>query len=386
MSKKDFYSVLGVSSSATVAEIKKAYRKLAMQYHPDKNPGQKEAEARFKEITSAYEVLSDEKKRAAYDQMGHEAFEQTGGGGGYGSHGSDFFHSGNFSGIFEDLFSDFLGGNSRKRDRRNAQQQQHGRDLSFQLGISLEDAFHGIETTIEFLTYFPCDACTGTGATQKSKTVSCSACHGLGVHRIQRGFLTMEQTCSQCKGEGTFIENPCTTCKGDGRTRKKKSLMVKVPPGIEDQSQIRLSHKGEAGIRGGEAGDLYVQVKIKPHDLFQREGANLYCTYSISMITAALGGTVDVPLIEGGVMSIDIPEGTQFQDSILVKGKGMSQLNRTQRGNLYVRADVYVPINLTNKQRELLRHMQEEEKNAENNAPSKAKGFLSKLKSFLKKL
>lgn len=380
MSKKDFYSVLGVSSSASGAEIKKAYRKLAMQCHPDKNPGNKEAEARFKEITSAYEILSDDKKRAAYDQMGHAAFEQSGGGG-YDHSGSDFFQSGNFSGIFEDLFADFLGGNSRKRDRRHSQQ-QHGRDLSFQLSISLEDAFHGIETTIDFLTYFPCDACEATGSTKKSKTVTCSSCQGLGVHRVQRGFLTMEQTCSQCKGEGSFIENPCTTCKGEGRIRKKKSLMVKIPSGIEDQSQIRLSKKGEAGIRGGEAGDLYVQVKIKPHDFFQREGANLYCTYSLSMVAAALGGTVDVPLIEGGVVSVSIPEGTQFQDSIVVKGKGMSQLNRTHRGNLYVRADIYVPINLTKKQKELLQEVQE----GENNAPSQAKGFFSKLKSFLKKL
>lgn len=380
-SKKDLYEILGVARTAKPEEIKKAYRKLALKHHPDKNPGNAQAERLFKEIASAYEILSDPKKRTAYDQMGDAAFDGRGAGAGSGDF-SDFFQGGfqgggDFSNIFEDILSGFMGGDRPKQRTRTA---HRGKDIVFQTSITLEEAFRGLETSLEFPTSISCESCSGSGAAQGSKPVTCSACRGTGAVRLQRGFLTIEQPCSQCQGEGLFLENPCGPCKGLGRVRKKRTLKVTIPAGIEDGSQIRISHKGEAGLRGGPAGDLYVKVHIKPHDIFQRDGANLLCPYPVSVTLAALGGSIDVPLIEGDSMSVTIPEGTQFDDAIVVKGKGMSQLHRTQRGNLYIHTMLYVPINLTKKQKELLKEVAE----AESNKTQQAKGFFAHLKKFLK--
>jgi molecular chaperone DnaJ len=377
MFEKDLYEVIGVAKSASAEEIKKAYRKLAMKYHPDKNPGNKEAEQKFKEIAAAYEVLSDPEKRAAYDQMGHAAFQQ------YGTSQEGFsqgFHGGgDFSSIFEDLFSQFMGGGGRA-ERRGGAHASRGEDIRFKISISLEEAFLGTETSIEFPTLLACDECSGQGAQKGSKVTSCPTCHGQGVVHMQRGFLTIEQTCPSCRGEGTFISSPCPKCKGSGQMRGKQKLAVKIPAGIENGARIRLKGKGEVGARRGESGDLYVQVMIKPHDIFEREGTNLHCRYPVSMETAALGGKIDVPTLDGEMASIVIPEGTQFGTTFTVRNKGMTHLHRSQRGDLYVHAEVYIPVNLTKAQKEILKDFHE----AENNRAPQISGLFSKIKKFLK--
>lgn len=374
MSQRDFYKLLGVSKEAKIEEIKKAYRKLALQYHPDKNPGNKDAEKKFKEVTAAYEVLSDPQKRAAYDQMGHAAFQQGGGQEGF-SEGFPFGRG--FSSIFEDLFGEFMGdggGGSRRSEARS----ERGEDVRFQLSISLEEAFRGVETKVEFPATISCSACQGTGAEPGTKPTQCNTCKGHGVVRSQRGFMVIEQTCPQCHGQGTFIEHPCKTCKRSGRVKDKRSLSIKIPAGIEGGAQIRVSEKGEAGIRGGPPGDLYIQILVKDHTIFRREGADVYCDFPIPFTTAALGGAIEVPSIDGGRVTLEIPEGTQPGHQFTVKGKGMTRLRSSQRGNLYVRVNVDVPINMTKTQRELLEKFQVEAENE----PPKSKGFFSKLKEF----
>jgi molecular chaperone DnaJ len=373
MLEKDLYEILNVDRSAKLEDIKKAYRKLALRYHPDKNPGNKEAEKKFKEIAAAYEILSDSKKRSAYDEMGHSAFRQY-----QDQHDfSENFNSGHFANFFRDFFSEFMDEESPRQSAKH----RRGKEIYFQLSITLEEAFRGIETQIEFPTALSCKDCNGSGAAKNSKTTACAFCHGKGVLHLQRGFLTIEQSCPKCHGEGEIIETPCTSCKGTGRIKGKRELSVKIPAGIEDRSQVRIAHKGEAGLRGSHAGDLYIQVHVEPHEIFRREGANLYCSYPISIIMATLGETLDVPIIDGGATNITIPEGTQFGDKFVIRNKGMSQLNRSQRGDLYVQADVYTPINLTKKQKDLLREFKE----AENNEPPKTQGIFSKFKKFLKK-
>jgi molecular chaperone DnaJ len=374
MFEKDLYETLAIERSAKTEDIKKAYRKLALRYHPDKNQGDKEAEQKFKEITAAYEILSDPQKRASYDQMGHSAFRQ----GGFSEGGFNGAAGGDFSSIFEDLFSQFMGG-SRSQRTDGA---QRGKEIYFQLSMTLEEAFKGLETSITFPTSIACKECDGKGAQKGSQPVTCPTCHGNGAIHTQRGFLTLEQACPQCHGEGMIIKSPCAGCKGAGRLKSKRDLVVTIPAGIEDGSQIRVSQKGEAGLRGGTAGDLYIQIHIKPHEIFRREGAQLYCQYPISMAMAALGGTITVPTIDGESVNVTIPEGTQFGDQITVKHKGMKALNRQQRGNLMVQAEIYVPVNLNKKQKEYLHLFQEEE----SNKTPLVKGLFSKLKKFLKDL
>ena len=374
---QNFYTILDVSSTATASEIKKAYHKKALKYHPDKNPGDKEAEKHFKEVNFAYEVLSDPKKRESYDRVGHSAFQNQQSGGGYEgfSHG---FGEGDFSSIFEDLFSDFVGGGRAQSPKTS----QKGGDLHYQIAISLEESFSGITTEIQFPTYGACSTCQETGSKSKSKPKACGACRGRGRVHVQRGLFAIETECKSCHGMGTTISDPCTDCKGEGRVRAQKNLSISIPAGIHDQSQIRVSQKGEAGKRGGTSGDLYVQVHIKPHELFERKDNDLYCHYPIAMTLAALGGEIKIPCIDGESATVKIPEGTQYDQKILLRNKGMSQLNRSQRGDLYVLAKIYIPVQLTEKQKISLQEFHEEEKNK----TQEVKGFFNKIKKFVKNL
>ncbi len=373
--ENNLYTILGIDSRATPKEIKKAYHQKALKYHPDKNPGDKEAERIFKEINSAHEILSDPQKREAYDRMGHDAFYQKQSGGHEGF--SQGFESSDFSSIFEDLFSDFVGGRNRA-----PQSSQKGGDVYYQIGISLEDAFQGISTEVQFSSWTPCGTCLESGSKSKSKPKTCAACRGRGRVHAQRGLFAIETECQQCHGMGSVVSDPCGDCKGQGRVRSQKKLNVTIPAGIHDQSQIRITQKGEAGIRGGPCGDLYVKVGIKAHDLFERKENDLYFRYPVSMSLAALGGEIDVPSIDGETLKIKIPEGTQYGQNIMIRNKGMSQLNRNQRGNFYIKAEVYTPVALTSKQKALLNDFQEEEVNK----TPEAKGFFKKIKQFVKNL
>jgi molecular chaperone DnaJ len=368
----DFYSVLGVSKSASADEIKKAYRKLAMKYHPDRNPNDKEAETKFKELSGAYEVLKDADKKAAYDRMGHDAFEagmsgggfRPGAGGGAGAgFGPDGFEynfgggqgGGNFSDIFEEMFGDFMGGGAG-RGRSNV---GRGNDLQYEMQINLEEAFHGLKKEIRIRTQTKCAECDGSGAEKGSKPSTCSMCHGHGKVRAQQGFFTVERSCPQCHGVGQFIDKPCKKCSGSGRTLQERKLNVSIPAGIEDGSRIRLAGEGEAGIRSGPSGDLYVFVIVRDHKLFERDNADIHCKVPIPMTTASLGGKIDVPTIDGHKARITIPEGTQSGHKFRLKGKGMSILRHTSRGDMYVHIHVETPVNLTKKQKELLKELDE---------------------------
>lgn len=346
---QDFYSVLGIERGADDAAIKAAFRKAAMQHHPDRNQGDASAEQKFKEVNEAYEVLSDAQKRAAYDRYGHAAFKN--GAGGAGPNGfQGGFDASAFSDVFEDLFSDIMGargGRGRGPGR--------GADLKYQLEISLEDAFAGKKASITVPGSVACETCSGSGAKKGTGPTACGTCRGAGRVRVQQGFFTLERTCPQCGGEGRVIADPCTDCGGQGRVRRERTLMVDVPTGIESGTRIRLAGEGEAGPRGGPEGDLYIFVDVKKHDLFERDGADLYCMAPIPMTTAALGGDVEGPTIEGGRVSIAIPDGTQTGKRFRVKGKGMTRLNQKGRGDMFVEIAVETPVNLNARQKELLR-------------------------------
>ncbi len=376
MAKQDYYECLGVGKKADAAEIKKAYRKLAMQYHPDRNPDDAEAEKKFKEVSEAYEVLKDDDKRAAYDRFGHAAFEGGGPGGHPGAGGG--FAGGGFADIFEEMFGDFMGG------RRGGPQPGAGRgsDLRYNMQISLEDAFKGMKTDIRVPTSAPCDACDGTGSEGKAAPVSCPTCGGAGRVRSQSGFFTVERTCPNCQGTGQTIKNPCKTCSGAGRTHKEKTLAVTIPPGVEDGTRIRLAGEGEAGLRGAPAGDLYIFLGIKPHRFFKRDGADIYVRVPIPMTTAALGGQIEVPTVEGKLARLTIPEGTPTGHQLRLKGKGMSVLRSTSRGDMFVQVAVETPVNLTKKQKELLKEFDDPEgKDSRKHSPE-SHGFLDKVKEL----
>ena len=368
--KSDYYDILGVKRDASAEELKKAYRKLALKYHPDRNPGDKEAEKKFKELNEAYEVLKDSNKRAAYDRMGHAAFDQTSHGGPQG--GFEFNFGADFSDIFEELFT---GGR-----RRGAPTSQRGNDLRYDLQITLEEAFKGVQKEIRISTWAHCNSCQGSGAAKGTTPKTCSMCHGRGSVRAQQGFFSIERTCPTCQGTGHMIEKPCTGCQGSGRSRQDKTLNVSIPAGIEEGTRIRLAGEGEAGLKGGHTGDLYVFVDIRPHPLFQRKGADIYCRVPLPMVTAALGGHIEVPTIDGTKARITIDPGTQTSHQFRLKGKGMSIMRRSGRGDMYVQAMVETPVNLTKRQKELLQEFAAAGKESKTNPESD--GFFAKVKEF----
>lgn len=376
MSKTDYYELLGADRSASAADLKLAYRKAAMKYHPDRNPGDKEAEAKFKEVNEAYEILKDEQKRAAYDQYGHAAFEQGGGAGGPGGFGGGF-GGGNFADIFEEMFGDFGGGR-----RGGGPQAQRGSDLRYNLEISLEEAFKGSTQTINIPTTINCDDCDGSGAAPGSKAETCGMCHGRGKVRAQQGFFTVERTCPTCHGQGQTIKDPCKSCHGQGRVKKDRTLQVKIPVGIEDGMRLRHTGAGEAGLRGAPAGDLYVFISIKPHAIFERDAADLHMRVPIPMTTAALGGSIEVPTLDGARMKVAIPAGAQSGQQFRLRGKGMSVLHGQGRGDLYVHAFVETPQNLNKRQKELLEEFAKETgDNVDKNSPESS-SWLKKAKSL----
>jgi len=377
MSKRDFYEVLGAARNATADELKKAYRAKAKELHPDRNPGDAEAEAKFKELNEAYDVLKDEQSRAAYDQFGHAAFE--GGGPGRGGPGGGF--SGDFgasmSDIFDDLFGEFMGG---RRGRRGGDGgRTRGQDLRYNMEISLEEAFEGKKAQIRVPSSVACDTCNGSGAEPGSSPVTCTTCQGAGKVRATQGFFTVERTCPTCHGRGQTIEKPCKTCHGAGRVERERTLSVNIPAGVEDGTRIRLAGEGEAGMRGGPAGDLYIFLSIKPHSIFQRDGADLFCRVPISMATAALGGEIEVPTLNGKRVKVKIPEGSQTGRQFRLKDKGMPVLHSREIGDLYIQTTVETPVHLSKKQKELLREF---EKASSKETNPESSGFFAKVKEF----
>lgn len=351
MSKRDYYEVLGVEKGASGPELKKSYRRVAMKYHPDRNPDDKDAEEKFKEASEAYEVLSDSEKRSAYDQFGHAGLEGAGGMGGQGFGGG----SGGFSDIFGDVFGDIFGGGGGGGHGRGGP--ARGSDLRYNLELSLEDAVKGTDVKIRVPTLVACKPCDGSGAKAGTKPVSCTTCGGIGQVRMQQGFFSVQQTCPKCRGKGSVISDPCRDCHGQGRTEETKTLSVKVPAGVDNGDRIRLSGEGEAGTSGGPAGDLYVQVGVKDHEIFQRDGKNLYCEVPISFIDAALGGELEVPTLDGRV-KLKVPTETQTGKLFRLRGKGVTPIRGNTAGDLMCRVVVETPVNLSAKQKELLRELQ----------------------------
>ena len=374
MAKRDFYEILGVSKTATEPELKAAFRKAAMQYHPDRNPGNADAEMRFKELNEAYQHLSDPQKRAAYDRFGHAAFEQGGGGGGP----NDGFGA-SMSDIFDDLFGDIMG----RRGARSSNGRERGADLKYNLEITLEDAYRGKNATIKMPTTISCETCGGTGAKAGSKPITCKTCAGHGRVRAQQGFFAIERTCPTCQGRGQIIENPCDKCGGAGRVTRERTLSINVPAGVEEGTRIRLTGEGEAGLRGGAQGDLYIFLSIKPHPFFQRDGSDLYCRVPISFVQAALGGEFSVRTLDGGDAKVRIPEATQSGRQLKLRGKGMPILRSRDFGDLYIQAVVETPQNLTRRQRELL--VEFEAESSHKTHPESA-GFFAKMKEFFEGL
>ena len=350
MAEQDFYEVLGVDRQASEGDLKKAYRKLAMKYHPDLNQGDAEAEAKFKEISQAYDILSDEEKRDAYDRFGHAAFQGGAGGGGFeGGFGSSF------ADVFDDLFGEFMGGGGARQQRGG---NNRGADLRYNMDITLEEAFNGKAAKITIPTTSVCDGCEGTGAEAGSQPSTCGTCQGHGKVRAQSGFFTIERTCPNCGGVGRVIAHPCKSCSGAGRVEKDKTLSVNIPKGVEDGTRIRLSGEGEAGLRGSPPGDLYIFLSLLAHEVFQRDGANIYCRVPIAMTTAALGGDIDVPTLDGGRVAVSLPEGTQTGRQFRLRGKGMPHMRGRGQGDMYVQAMVETPVNLSKEQRDLLAQFQ----------------------------
>ena len=375
MSKRDFYEVLGVSKGASAEELKKAYRSKAKELHPDRNKDNPKSEAQFKEVNEAYEVLKDADKKAAYDRYGHAAFE---GGMGGARRGGQGFHQGDFASAFSDVFDDLFGDIMGRGGAGGKQRAQRGSDLRYNLKIRLEDAFKGMTRTIQVPTSVSCSHCNGTGAEGGSEPQTCPTCSGMGKVRAQNGFFTVERTCPTCAGAGHIIKNPCKHCHGSGRIEKERALSVNIPAGVETGTRIRLAGEGEAGLRGGPSGDLYIFIEVEEHPIFQRDAGNLYCRVPVSMTSAALGGDIEVPTIDGGRSRVKIPSGSQSGTQMRLRGKGMPALRGGAPGDMFIELAVETPVNLSSRQKELLREFEEE---AQNNSPESA-GFFAKVKGF----
>jgi len=375
MAKRDYYEVLGASRGASADELKKAYRTKAKELHPDRNSDNPNAEAQFKDVNEAYEVLKDADKKAAYDRYGHAAFENgMGGGGPRGGHPGNGDFASAFSDVFEDLFGDFMGG-QRGGARSRA---QRGSDLRYNLRISLEEAFKGIQKTINVPASVACEACRGSGGEGGAEPVTCPTCSGMGKVRAQQGFFTVERTCPTCSGMGQTIKNPCKSCGGAGRVEQERALSVNIPAGVETGTRIRLAGEGEAGLRGGPSGDLYIFIEVKEHAIFQRDGVHLFCRVPVSMPTAAIGGEVEVPTIDGGKSRVKVPPGSQTGKQMRLRSKGMPALRGGGTGDMLIELAVETPVNLTSKQKDLLREF---EKMSEDNNPE-GRSFFSKVRSF----
>jgi molecular chaperone DnaJ len=372
MAKQDYYATLGVAREASADDLKKAYRKLAMQFHPDRNPDDKQAEAKFKDVSEAYDVLKDEQKRAAYDRFGHAAFEQGGGRPG----GFEFTAGGGLGDIFDQMFGEFMGG------RRGNGRQRGGADIRQAVEIDLAQAFAGVKATLRVPTRVACDACSGTGSEDKSRPAeTCGMCHGAGKVRAQQGFFVVERTCPTCGGAGRVIRTPCKVCQGQGTVQRERTLQVQIPAGVEDGTRIRLAGEGEAGGAGAPPGDLYVHVALRAHPIFERDGANLALRMPIRMTQAALGADVEVPVIDGTKVKVKIPPGTQTGEQIRVRGKGFSVLRSAVRGDLYIQVLVETPQHLTRRQRELLEEFEQEAQGHAKGSPE-SEGFFAKVKEF----
>src|SRR5271166_504183 len=374
MAKQDYYATLGVAREASAEDLKKAYRKLAMQHHPDRNPNDKQAEAKFKDVNEAYDVLKDEQKRAAYDRFGHAAFEQGGGGrpGGF-----DFAAGGGLNDIFDQMFGEFMGGG-----RRGGGRSRGGADLRQAVEIDLVQAFAGVKASLRVPTRVACDACSGTGSADQNRSAdTCATCHGAGKVRAQQGFFLVERTCPTCGGAGRVIRNPCRVCHGQGTVQRERTLQVAIPAGVEDGTRIRLAGEGEAGGPNAVPGDLYVHVAIRPHPIFQRDGSNIFMRVPLRITQAALGGDVEVPAIDGSKAKVKIPPGTQTGDQFRLRGKGFSVLRSAVRGDMYIQVAVETPQNLTRRQRELLEEFEAEAQGHGKGSPE-SEGFFSKVKEF----
>ena len=377
MAKRDYYEILGVKSGATEQDLKSAFRRTAKDCHPDVAPGDKNAEQRFKELNEAYEVLKDPQKRAAYDRFGHAAFDGSMGGGrpgGPGGFGPDFTN--NMANIFDDLFGEFMGGRQGQRGRNG---KERGADLRYNLEITLPEAHSGKKAQIRVPTSVGCDVCSGTGAKSGTKPKTCSTCGGMGKVRATQGFFTIERTCPSCQGRGEMIDDPCGSCQGAGRVMKERTLSVDIPAGVEDGTRIRLAGEGEAGMRGGPSGDLYIFLSLKPHEFFQRDGADIFCKVPISMTTAALGGQIEVPTVEGSATRVKVPEGSETGKQFRIKGKGMPVLRSKVSGDMYIQVEVETPKNLTRRQRELL---EEFERESHKETSPESAGFFARVKDF----
>lgn len=379
MSKRDYYEILGVSKTASADEIKKSYRKLAMQYHPDRNPGDKKAEEKFKEATEAYEVLKDEEKRSNYDNYGHQ---DSNFGSGFSSRNGGGFDGFDFNDIFSN-FGDFFGQGTQQRSQKKSSSQR-GSDVRYNLEISLEEAFAGTTENITFTIPSTCDSCKGSGSADNSKPTTCSTCKGTGSTRVQQGFFIVEKTCGTCGGSGEIIKNPCKKCQGQGRVNKERTISAKIPAGVEEGNRIRFANQGEAGYRGGIAGDLYVYISIRKHPFFQRNGDDIHFEMPVRMTTACLGGAVEIPTIDGSKVKLQIPEGSQDGDTLRLKSKGMSVVNSGgRRGDMYVKLNIEVPVKLSSEEKDLLQKLDKIMASKASSNP-KSESFFKKVGDFFK--
>ena len=379
MSKQNYYNILGVGKNAQSDEIKKAFRKLALKYHPDKNQGNKESEQKFKEINEAYEVLKDEQKRAAYDRYGSAVFQQ--GTSGFNSQADGFE---DFADVFGDIFGDFMGrGREGSASRQKRESKLRGADLRYNTEVKLEDVYKGLNRNIKFRVSCKCVECNGTGTKTKTGTTTCSTCHGSGKVRFQQGFFMIEKTCGSCSGSGVMIKDQCKKCRGEGRCEKDKSLSVHIPKGIENGAKIRITGEGEAGIRGAQAGDLYMYISIKSHDFYQRDGSDLHCSVPIKMTTSVLGGSIEIPTIDGSIAKVNIPEGTQYGTKLRMHNKGMPKIHSSRYGDIYVHINVELPVKISSQQKALLKEF---DKINQYGANPKTEGFFTKVKNFVSDL